>query len=186
MPGFDKSWTLFLDRDGVINVEKKDGYVLSQEEFYFESGVFEALRLLQAIFGHVLVVTNQRCVGKGLITTQQLDALHRWMCKEIESHGGRIDRIYYCPDVEEDSPCRKPQTGMALRARQDFPDIAFHRSVMVGNHFSDMQFGKQLGMYTVFIAPADESFSKPHPLVDVCYPSLLAWARSLKQHLQKF
>ncbi|MBX5439632.1 MAG: HAD-IIIA family hydrolase [Thermoflavifilum sp.] len=183
MPRFDKTWTLFLDRDGVINVEKKGGYVLSPEEFCFEPGALQALRLLQQVFGHILVVTNQRCVGKGLLTTQQLDDLHRWMCREIEKQGGRIDRIYYCPDVEDESPCRKPQMGMALQARRDFPDIVFHRAVMVGNHFSDMLFGKTLGMYTVFVHPEEVSLSMPHPLVDACYPDLLAWAEHLQQVL---
>ncbi|PJJ75932.1 D-glycero-D-manno-heptose 1,7-bisphosphate phosphatase [Thermoflavifilum aggregans] len=180
MHGFDKRWTLFLDRDGVINVEKKDGYVLSREEFYFEPGALDALRLLQSIFGHILVVTNQRCVGKGLISAQQLEQLHRWMCEEIRNHGGRIDRIYYCPDLEDESPCRKPNIGMALQASRDFPDIDFQRSVMVGNHFSDMQFGKSLGMYTVLIASDDELLTLPHPLVDACFPGLWAWTQRLK------
>ncbi|SFV35354.1 D-glycero-alpha-D-manno-heptose-1,7-bisphosphate 7-phosphatase [Thermoflavifilum thermophilum] len=177
---FDKRWTLFLDRDGVINLEKKNGYVLSREEFHFEPGALDALRLLQTIFGRILVVTNQRCVGKGLISAQQLEQLHRWMCEEITNHGGRIDRIYYCPDLEDESPCRKPNIGMALQASRDFPDIDFQHAVMVGNHFSDMQFGKSLGMYTVLIASDNESLTLPHPLVDACFAGLWAWAQHLK------
>ncbi|MCL6523842.1 MAG: HAD-IIIA family hydrolase [Thermoflavifilum sp.] len=181
MPVFHKQWTLFLDRDGVINVEKKESYVLSWDEFVFAPGALEALGMLNEVFGHIVVVTNQRCIGKGLLTVQQLDDIHRCMVKTIETHGGRIDRIYFCPDLDDDSPCRKPQTGMAWQARRDFPDIQFHRSVMVGNHFSDMMFGKQLGMYTVWIGSdtCEEMPQLPHPLIDACYPSLYDWAKAI-------
>jgi len=86
--------------------------------------------------------------------------------QQITAAGGRIDKIYFCPDQDNASPCRKPQPGMALAAQQDFPDIDFTRSVMVGNTLSDMEFGKQLGMSTVFIPSTKPQLPFPHPLMD--------------------
>jgi len=73
------------------------------------------------------------------------------MCEIIISHGGKIDAVYYCTDKDENSPDRKPNTGMGLQARKDFPDIDFSRSYMVGDSPSDMEFGRRLGMNTVWI-----------------------------------
>lgn len=174
MQAFDGSWTLFLDRDGVLNVEKPEGYILHVGEFVLLPGVEEALQKLAQIFGRIIIVTNQRGVGRGLMRQADLDEIHRYLRSRIEQAGGRIDAIYACTDAEKDSPCRKPNTGMALQAKRDFPEIDFIRSVMVGNSDSDMLFGRQLGMRTVWIAttkPAPE----PPELADEIYPSLWAW-----------
>jgi histidinol-phosphate phosphatase family protein len=166
-----------LDRDGVINVEKVGGYILAWEEFIFERGALEALARLSGIFGRIVVVTNQRCVGRGLLPQTELDELHRRMIVAVEEAGGRIDAVYACPDVAEDSPCRKPQIGMALQAQRDFPDIDFARSVMVGNAESDMQFGRALGMRTVWIASVRPT--PPAGLADEVWPSLYEWALAI-------
>src|SRR5438045_5290470 len=99
----DKSWTLFLDRDGVINGEKKDEYVLRLEEFVFFEGVLQALKILNEVFGLIVIVTNQKGVGKGLMTLDDLHSIHDYMMREIESHGGRIDKFYYCTDCDNNS-----------------------------------------------------------------------------------
>lgn len=174
MRTFDRSWTLFLDRDGVLNVEKPDGYILHVGEFILLPGVEEALHRLAQIFGRIIIVTNQRGVGRGLMQQADLEEIHRYLRARIERAGGRIDAIYACTDADRESPCRKPNPGMALRAKQDFPEIDFTRSVMVGNSDSDMLFGRQLGMRTVWIAttkPAPE----PPELADEIHPSLWAW-----------
>src|ERR1035437_5353027 len=93
----DKSWTLFLDRDGVINKKLDDDYVKHWGEFEFLPGVLEAIAGCSNIFGRSVVVTNQRCIAKGIITKEQLDTLHKRMVQEIELAGGRIDKIYHCP-----------------------------------------------------------------------------------------
>lgn len=179
MPTFDRSWTLFLDRDGVINEEKVGSYVLDWHEFRFLEGVLEALAFLSRVFGRIIVVTNQRGVGKGLMTQEALNEIHARMRAAVEAAGGRIDAVYACTDVASDSPCRKPQIGMALWAQRDFPEIDFCRAVMVGNSDSDMLFGHALGMYTVWIASVapgpQETFA--HEV----WPSLGAWAQSLRQ-----
>lgn len=162
----DPSWTLFLDRDGVINNEITGGYVLNWEMFRFEPGVLQSLPILALRFGRIVLTTNQRCIGKGLLTEQGLINIHEQMLNVISQHGGRIDKIYFCPDVDNSSPCRKPQPGMALQAKADFPEIDFSRSVMVGNTLSDMKFGKGLGMTTVFIPSTQPGHPFPHPLMD--------------------
>lgn len=174
------SWTLFLDRDGVINNEIKDGYVLNWDMFCFADGVLEAMPVFAEKFGHIVIVTNQRCIGRGLLTEDGLNAIHDQMLLEIRAKGGRIDRIYHCPDVNNDSPCRKPQNGMALQAQTDFPDIDFSRSVIVGNTLSDMNFGKNLGMKSVFIPSTQPHHPYPHPLMDARCNSLLDFSRIIQ------
>jgi histidinol-phosphate phosphatase family protein len=166
-----------LDRDGVLNKEKPSDYIRSWEEFVFEEGVLEAMRALRPIFGRIIVVTNQRGVGKGLMTERDLEEIHFRMQSWIHAQGGRIDKIYACTDLEPDSPYRKPNPGMAYAAKADFPEIEFHRSVMVGNHLRDMEFGRRLGMYTVWIASTEPD---PGPeWADEAYPSLWAWVQDL-------
>ena len=140
--------TLFLDRDGVINRHRPDDYVKTWEEFEFMPCILEALATWNKQFKHIVIVTNQRGVGKGLMSEETLLAIHRRMVEEIERHGGRIDKIYYCTDLNNDSPNRKPNIGMALPAKADFPDIDFSKSVMVGDSESDMEFGRRVGMKT--------------------------------------
>jgi histidinol phosphatase-like enzyme len=97
----------------------------------------------------------------------------------IEPAGGRIDRIYHCPDLDEQSPNRKPNPGMGYQARQDFPAVDFSRSLVVGNTMGDMKFGKTLGSKTVFIPSTKPMPLLPDPLVDAVYDSLWALAKAL-------
>ncbi|NLR80826.1 D-glycero-alpha-D-manno-heptose-1,7-bisphosphate 7-phosphatase [Chitinophaga eiseniae] len=172
--------TLFLDRDGVVNDEIRDGYVLRPDMFHFSAGVLTAMPILAKHFSRIILVTNQRCIGRGLLTIAGLQDIHARMLQEIEAHQGRIDKIYFCPDVDSNSPCRKPATGMGLQAKQDFPDIDFNQAVMVGNTLSDMQFGKSLGMKTVFIPSTRPEIPFPHPLIDQRYENLLQFAQSVQ------
>lgn len=180
MPGWsiDNHWTLFLDRDGVINERIAGGYVTCWDEFRFLPGATEALAILSGIFGTVVVVSNQQGIGKGFMTTNDVEGIHRRMISEISATGGRIDKVYYSPHLEsEGHPYRKPGTGMGSRAKNDFPHIDFHRSVMVGDSPADMMFGKKLGMKTVLIG--DEVLDDP-ALTDARFISLAGFARSLK------
>jgi histidinol-phosphate phosphatase family protein len=178
-PQFDRSWTLFLDRDGVVNKEIVGSYVTTPDEFEFCEGVPNALQSLAEIFGTIIVVTNQRGVGRGIMTTETLREIHGEMKDGIIAAGGRIDRVYSCTAVDDADHNRKPNTGMALQAREDFPQIDFHKSVMVGNSISDMEFGKRLAMYTVFLTSKHEPFQLPHDLINEQFPSLYEWAKSL-------
>lgn len=174
----NKSWTLFLDRDGVINEEIPDGYVLQYNEFRFLPGVKEALKLLSSSFGNIILVTNQRGVGRKLMTEKNLFQIHENMMAEITAAGGRIDKIFYCPEMNDDHPDRKPNTGMALKAAQEF-DIDFSKSLMAGNSLSDMKFGKTLGMVTVHLYTTLPKFPDDHPLIDFSFASLLDFAETV-------
>ena len=145
--------TLFLDRDGVINRLRPDDYVKNWEEFEFMPGMLDRLARWSGRFRRILVVTNQRGVGKGIMSLDDLNRIHDRMIEEIERHGGRIDRVYFCTALSPDDPNRKPQTGMAQQARIDFPDIDFARSLMIGDSESDRQFARNAGM--AFL-PAEE------------------------------
>jgi D-glycero-D-manno-heptose 1,7-bisphosphate phosphatase len=173
------SWTLFLDRDGVINEEKHNSYIFHYGEFTFLPQVKEALKIFAATFGRIVVVTNQRGIGKGLMTTTDLRDIHEKMVGAIVLAGGRIDRIYYADAFEKDHSLRKPKTGMALAARADFPEIDFQRSLMVGNNISDMEFGKNAGMHTVFLRTTQPELALPHPSIDLVFNTLYDFAKSL-------
>ncbi|MGB1248951.1 MAG: D-glycero-alpha-D-manno-heptose-1,7-bisphosphate 7-phosphatase [Chitinophagales bacterium] len=157
----DESWTLFLDRDGVINRKLEGDYVKTWEEFEFLPDVQRTIRYLSAFFGRVVVVTNQQGVGKELMTKHDLHDIHDKMLAAIEEEGGSIDRVYYCPDLEEDeSPCRKPEIGMAMWAKRDFPEIDFSKSIMIGDSMTDLQFGANLGMKSFLISEDEEALAK--------------------------
>lgn len=175
----DKSWTLFLDRDGVINEEKHQDYIHTWEEFRFYPGVIEAMAVFARLFGRIIIVTNQKGVGKGYTLKEDLERIHENMTAVIREAGGHIDRIYYCPDLENDSPDRKPNPGMGLRARQDFPDIDFTKSIMVGNTLSDMQFARNLGVYSIFLPTTRPEVHWNNSSIDRVYDNLPAFASSL-------
>jgi histidinol-phosphate phosphatase family protein len=175
----DKSWTLFLDRDGVINVHRECDYVKCWDEFQFVPGVKEAIAELNKHFGKIIVVTNQQGIGKGLYTVDELEGIHLSMMLEIILAGGNIDRIYFAPQLaEENSRMRKPNTGMAELAREEFPSIDFKKSLMVGDSITDMQFGRNAGMKTVFVG---KHILNDHqkPLVDFQYQDLAQMLKDL-------
>lgn len=173
------TWTLFLDRDGVINEEKPDGYILHPQEFHFYPGVVEAIARLRKYFQRIIIVTNQRGIGRGLMQQDDLHSIHNIMLAGIEQTGGKIDHIYFAPELEDDAINRKPNPGMALQAKQDFPDIDFQKSVMVGNTLSDMQFGRNVGMCTVFLTTTQPQMKFPHPAIDLHFESLPAFVLAL-------
>ncbi len=170
--------TLFLDRDGVINKRLIDDYVKSVEEFVFEDGVLEAIAKLSKCFERIVVVTNQQGVGKGLMSEKTLQEIHRYMKSEIEKAGGHIDAIYFCPDLKgSKSIYRKPNIGMGLHAKRDFPEIRFNQSVMVGDSISDMKFGKKLGMKTVFVSNEKPLVAANAELIDQNFSNLFEYAQ---------
>lgn len=175
----DSTWTLFLDRDGVINHDKDNDYIRNWDEFRFYDTTLEALGILAKHFKRILVTTNQKGVGKGLMTVADLDHIHSNMLLEIAPQGGRIDKIYYCSDLSDDSPDRKPNPGMAFKAQKDFAEIDFSRSIMVGNRISDMGFGRNAGMHTVFLATTHPETPFPNDLIDLRFENLLDFAKAI-------
>lgn len=175
----DNSWSLFLDRDGVINEEIHGSYVTNWTEFKFCDGALDALKTANELFGHIIVVTNQRGVGKGIMTLETLKEIHINMVNDIVSVRGRVDKVYACTATDDNDHNRKPNTGMGIQAKEDFPAIDFRRSIMVGNSMSDMEFGKKLGMHTVLLTTKLAPVALPHDLIDEQYPTLDAWAKTL-------
>jgi histidinol-phosphate phosphatase family protein len=161
-------WTLFLDRDGVINVRPLNDYVRHEKDFMFLPGVLQSLSKLAGVFNRIILITNQQGVGKGFMEREDVDRIHQFMRRSIHAAGGRIDAVYYCPDLaDKKANCRKPGIQMAEWARRDFPEIDFGKSVMIGDTDIDMAFGRNLGMLNILITN-----KKHHPLADDCFISL--------------
>ncbi|MCR4305428.1 MAG: HAD family hydrolase [Gallionella sp.] len=142
---------LFLDRDGVINIDH--AYVSKPEHFEFVDGIFELCRTAKRLGYLVFVVTNQAGIGRGYYTEQDFLNLTEWMCGVFNAQGVVIDRVYFCPSHPEygigkykvDSPFRKPGPGMILQAAEEF-DVDLARSVVVGDKETDIQAGIAAGV----------------------------------------
>ncbi|HEY4935718.1 MAG TPA: HAD family hydrolase [Puia sp.] len=177
----DTSWTLFLDRDGVINYENPGDYVRNWDEFIFYPQAPENIAYFNKRFQRLVLVTNQRGITKSVMTLADLENIHANMLKGIEEKGGKIDQIYYCVDAEASSPCRKPNPGMAFQAVRDFPEINLKKSLMVGNNISDMLFGKNAGMKTVFLQTTKPVLELPHEDIDLHFNNLDDFASALRK-----
>lgn len=174
----DPDWTLFIDRDGVVNNEKYLDYIHTWEEFEFYEGVKEAFKIFDKKFARIVMVTNQRGVSKGVTKLENLLVIHKNMMQEIEEAGGRIDKIYFCPDME--SPNRKPNPGMGLQAMKEFPEIVLSKSMMIGNTLSDMNFGRNLGVaINVFLTTTRKDVDVNDPLIDLWFNNLISVAKEL-------
>lgn len=169
----------FLDRDGVINRKAPEGeYVTRWEDMEFLPGTREAIRLLNDAGFLVVVVSNQRCVAKGLITTEQLDSMHARMCREFQAAGATIDAVYYCPhDYQPPCVCRKPQPGMLLDAALAH-DVQLAASWMIGDSDHDVQAGRTAGCSTAQVVADGKS---THGCADLVATSLLDAARKILQ-----
>jgi histidinol-phosphate phosphatase family protein len=173
----DKSWTIFLDRDGVINQEIFPHYTNTWDEFKFYDGVKAAIKIFTEKFNRIVVVTNQRGIAKGITQLEDMHLIHKNMLEEVENAGGKIDAVYYCPEME--SPNRKPNPGMGLQAAKDFADINLSKSIMVGNTLGDMGFGRNIGAKTVFLTTNRPDVNTADKSIDAVYPSLIAFALDL-------
>ncbi len=148
----DRTWTLFLDRDGVINVRKFGGYITNVDEFEFLPNAKEAIVSLSNFFQLTIVVTNQQGIAKGIMTDRNVLEIHTYMCDQIQLAGGKIDKCYFAPNRKgAENDMRKPTPIMAELAKMHYPQIDFNRCVMVGDTDTDIEFGRNLGMKTVRI-----------------------------------
>jgi D-glycero-D-manno-heptose 1,7-bisphosphate phosphatase len=139
----------FLDRDGVINRKAPgDGYITRWEEMEFLPDVAQTIALLNRAGFRVIVVTNQRCVAKGLVTMREVDWIHRRMCDVLADAGAIVDAVYYCPhELEPPCSCRKPQPGLLLKAGREH-GIALNESWMIGDSDADIDAGRNAGCRT--------------------------------------
>ena len=175
--------TLFLDRDGIINRRIVGGYVTDIEQFEFKSDFLETMGQLSRSFKKIFVITNQQGVGKGIMTMEQVDAVHGYMCRELSARGIEITGVYVCPHLAaEGCRCRKPRTGLAEQAKHDHPDIDFSNSVMIGDALSDLLFGRACGMKTVFVNDSQISVTKEiKDNADVIVDTFAQVQKALKQ-----
>ncbi|WP_206810456.1 D-glycero-alpha-D-manno-heptose-1,7-bisphosphate 7-phosphatase [Paradesulfitobacterium ferrireducens] len=142
---------LFLDRDGVINVDKE--YVHKIEDFEFMEGIFDTLRYFQDHGYLLIVITNQAGIGRGYFTEAQFQALTQWMMGESSLRNIDIRKVYYCPyhpqygkgDYQQDSFDRKPNPGMILKAQKEF-DLNLEHSILVGDNETDLMAGMRAGI----------------------------------------
>ena len=165
------SKAVFLDRDGVINRKAPKGlYITSWEDMEFLPGVVEAIALLNQAGFRVVVVTNQRCVAKGLLTVVELERMHQNMLALFAAQGAVLDGVYYCPHEKNPAcECRKPAPGMLLQAARD-QQIELSDSWMIGDSEIDMRAGQSAGCQTAYLGPESEAAATG---ADLCAPSLL-------------
>jgi histidinol-phosphate phosphatase family protein len=139
--------TVFLDRDGVINVKAPEGdYVKSWDEFELLPGAVEGIRLMRDAGLRLVVVTNQRGVARGRMTASDVEDIHLRM----RAIGVDVDAVYYCPDESAESPCRKPNPGMLEQAARELEGVSLDRSsAIVGDSESDIEAGRRCGLVLV-------------------------------------
>ncbi|MBP1673741.1 MAG: histidinol-phosphate phosphatase family protein [Bacteroidetes bacterium] len=180
IPQIDKTWTLFLDRDGVINERIIDGYVMDSKDLILTKNVISALQLLKNYFGKMFVVSNQQCIGKGLCNETAINKVHADLNDILLKNKILIQDFLVCPHKASDHcNCRKPKPGLALQAQMKFPSIDFTKSVVVGDMLSDLQFGKTLGMVTVYVGDTDvPNFDLIKENADLMYDNLFEFAKT--------
>ena len=173
----DKSWTLFLDRDGVINDRIMGGYVRSLQEFILLPGALESIARLSNVFGLVFVVTNQQGIAKGLMSERNLREIHSYLMKSVKDMGGHLAQCYYAPGISgPKNYLRKPKPGMALLAQRQHKMVEFSKSIIVGDSDSDILFGKNLGMKTVRIQTVEPIGIE----ADLTFQSLVEFSQYIK------
>ena len=145
--------TLFLDRDGVLNRHLPGDYVRTPQMWEWMPGVLQSMVQWSRKFKHIVLVTNQRGVGKGLMTDDQLAQVHAQMMRDILEAGSRLDLILTCTAVSEEDSRRKPHPGMFYEACSLFPDIDAKSSVMLGDAPSDAAFAQNCGMQFILLNP---------------------------------
>lgn len=165
---------LFLDRDGVINVERPNDYVKTVSEFIFTEGAVKAIAEFCKMFDRIFIVTNQRGLGRGKYSEEDLDNIHLYMMNAIEAQGGKIDKIYYCPHLTDAAINRKPNIGMGFQAKRDYPEVDFAHSILIGNSQSDIEFGNKLGMLTVLVG---DKYDKGH----IIYKNINVYCENLSK-----
>jgi len=137
---------LFLDRDGVINIDK--GYVHKIEDFEFIDGIFDICEFFQKEGFLIFIITNQAGIARSYYSEKIFQYLTNWMLKEFEKRGINITKVYYCPhhpDFTGKCKCRKPNPGMILTAKKEF-DIDLENSILIGDKISDIEAGKNAGI----------------------------------------
>lgn len=148
---------IFLDRDGVINQERKD-YVKNLEEFKIFENVADAISLLKKENFLIVIITNQSAINRKLLSKKNLENIHGFLKKYLEKNNTSIDAIYYCPHTpEENCSCRKPKPGLLLKASLDL-DIDLKNSWMIGDSKTDIEAAKAAGCNSILLKENEKLF----------------------------
>jgi len=142
---------LFLDRDGVINVEKD--YLYKIEDFEFIDGIIELCQHFIQLGYIIIVVTNQSGIARGYYTQEQFDSLTSWMLGMFSERGVEITHVYYCPhhpDITGICSCRKPEPGMIIDAQSEF-DIDLENSILIGDKERDIESALRAGLIETYL-----------------------------------
>ncbi len=156
---------LFLDRDGVVNVEKN--YLYKIEDFEFIDGIIEVCQHYAALGYLIIIVTNQSGISRGYYSGEDFERLSAWMIEHFKSLGVTITHIYHCPhheSIDGECDCRKPQPGMFLEAQRDF-DIDMKNSVMIGDNERDIEAAIRAGVTTNILLSEVATHSRADKIV---------------------
>lgn len=152
---------VFLDRDGTLNVKPPDGeYIEHPDAMELLPGAAEAVRMLNKAGLWTGVVTNQRGVALGRMSTTDLDAVHERLMRLLRVEGACVDAIYACPHGLDECDCRKPHPGLLLRAQSEHPALDFAHAAIVGDSASDVQAGRRLGLTTVWLSTSEDDLAR--------------------------
>lgn len=143
--------TLLLDRDGVMNYIKPNGYIQHPSEFVLREDFAKHIKSLSDAFDLIFVVTNQKGVGKGKMSITDLESVNKRLIEEIEANGGRIDKIYFSTSPDNNHPDNKPNTGMSQSIKGDYPEVDFSKAVVVGDSASDFLFADNLKSRFIYV-----------------------------------
>jgi D-glycero-D-manno-heptose 1,7-bisphosphate phosphatase len=164
---------VFLDRDGVINRDSPD-YIKSWSEFEFLPGSLEALKQLTLNGFAVIIITNQSVIHRKMVTQKDLDFIHDMMKKTVQSNGGDIKDIFYCPHIPEDRcDCRKPNPGLIYRAKKRY-QIDLETSIMVGDSAKDIECARNAGCGSAILVKTGNGVTAENILKDkMIYPDVI-------------
>lgn len=165
---------LFLDRDGVINIDK--GYVHKPEDCVFVDGIFDLVRKANSLDYKVIVVTNQAGIARGYYTEEQFKTFSDWMCEKFKEQNSKIDYIYFCPHHPESGlgeylmkcNCRKPNPGMFINAEKDF-SIAMQHSIMIGDNITDLEAAAAASVGQLYLFKKDTQLVLKHSDIRMPY-----------------
>lgn len=143
----ESDWTLYLDRDGVMNKQILNGYVIKNSQLILTDFIINNISYFSRIFKYIIIITNQQGVGKGIMTENELIEVNQYLVKLLKEYGGRVDKVYYCTDLQSSNSLRrKPEIGMGADSLKDFPSINKQKSIMIGDSNSDKLFAEKFGI----------------------------------------
>lgn len=154
----------FLDRDGVINKRAAEHeYIMFRNDFIILPGVYDAIRLLNEAGFCVYILSNQKCIARGLCTKEDIDSLHEYMIDDMRCHGAIIDGVYYCPHGDNECNCRKPKPGLFYKVEDDLKKegniVDKETSFMIGDSTTDIEAANAYGVRGVLIGSKEKNKS---------------------------